>query len=102
MKRILFVTITAINFLACSNDKKEDLVNEVPKNGSIETTVKVDHLNDSLDILTTQHLVYKNAITSQTILKKDTIPALGFTSVQDENANSKIVKKDYDIYITVK
>jgi hypothetical protein len=102
MKKIFLIAAIITNIVACGNGKKEDIVNEVPKDGSIETAVKVEHLNDSTDILITKHTVNKNAVTSTSMLKTDTIPALGFTTVQDENGESKTVKKDYDIYITVK
>jgi hypothetical protein len=102
MKKIFLIIAISSNIVACSGDKKEDIVNEVPKDGSIETAVKVEHLNDSMDILITKHTVNKNAATTKSILKTDTIPTLGFTTVQDEKGQSKTVKKDYDIYITVK
>jgi hypothetical protein len=102
MKKILVFALVISFFTSCSNDKKEDIVQEVPKNGTIESSVKVEHLNDSMDILVTEHKVWQNANSLKNLIARDTIPSLGMTTVNDENGNKKQVKKDYDIYITVK
>ncbi len=96
------ISLVILLIFSCNNQPKEDLVNEVPKDGSIETTVKVDHLNDSFDVLTTQHIIHKNVSTIQTVIKTDTIPALGNDMVKDDKDITQTVKKDYNIYITVK
>ncbi len=101
MKKLITIFLLSAILISC-NEEKEDLVNEVPKDGSIETSVSVEHLSDSLDILTTRHIVHKNATTSQTILKTDTIPALEKHLIDDENETKQMVQKDYNIYITVK
>jgi type III secretory pathway lipoprotein EscJ len=102
MKKYVTIALLTIIFTACKDEPKEDLVNEVPKDGSIETTVKVDHLNDSMDVLTTQHIVHKNSTTIKTIVKTDTLPSLGTDMVKDDKDIPQVVKKDYNIYITVK
>ncbi len=86
---------------SCTADKNDDVVNTLPKNGTIETSVKVTHYNDSTDLLITTHTVHKSITDSATLSKTDTIATLGNTTIKDENGNDKIVKKDYDIYITV-
>ena len=86
---------------SCTADKNDDVVNTLPKNGTIETSVKVSHYNDSTDLLITTHTVHKSITDSATLSKTDTIPTLGNTTIKDENGKDKIVKKDYDIYITV-
>jgi PBP1b-binding outer membrane lipoprotein LpoB len=96
---ILFVT-------SCSEDEEKDLVKEVNKNGSIETSVSVNHLDSTHDLLVTKHIVWANGSTSKTIINNDTIPALGSAMVEaeDEKGDVKNVmaKKAYEIFITVK
>jgi uncharacterized protein YcfL len=102
MKSLLLIAVLFFSLMGCSEKEKEDIVNEVPKDGSIETSVKVDHLNDSMDLLMTTHKIYKNSTDWRIRTTTDTIPALGTTTVKDENNNNTTVKKDYDIFITVK
>jgi hypothetical protein len=96
---ILFAT-------SCSEDEEKDLVKEVNKNGSIETSVSVNHLDSTHDLLITKHIVWTNGSTSKTIINNDTIPALGSTMVEAEDekgdVKSAMVKKGYEIFITVK
>jgi hypothetical protein len=101
MYKILII-IAATTILSCKAKKEDDLVQEVPKNGSIETSVSVAHYTDSLDILTTKHIVHTNSTTSKTVLTTDTIPALGTHTIEDEKGKKQEVKNDYSIYITVK
>ncbi len=102
MKHKFFILGLIICASCSSNEDKEDMVNTVPTNGSIETSVKVDHISDTTDILTTKHTVYTTAQQVKTIIKVDTIPALGTQVLEDENDKPQQVKKDYNIYITVK
>jgi hypothetical protein len=91
---------------SCSEDEEKDLVNEVNKNGSIETSVSVNHLDSTHDLLVTKHTVWTNGSTSKTIINNDTIPALGSAMVEAEDekgeAKNAIAKKAYEIFITVK
>lgn len=100
---LLAVTILAIS---CSDDEEKDLVNEVNKNGSVETSVSVNHVDSLHDVLVTKHTVWTNGSTSKTIVNNDTIPALGNALVEAEDekgeAKNAIAKKAYEIFITVK
>ncbi len=91
---------------SCKEDEEKDLVNEVNKNGSIETSVSVNHLDSTHDLLVTKHIVWTNGNTSKTIINSDTIPALGSEMVEAEDekgeAKNAIAKKGYEIFITVK
>ncbi len=93
----------AFTVLGCSHD---DAVKDISKDGAVETVLTVDHLNDSLDILTTQHAVWVKNKLVKTIIYKDTLPTLGASSQVAENNNgesqSVYLKKDYELYITVK
>jgi hypothetical protein len=93
-------------FVSCDDDKSEDLTDTINKNGSIESDISVRHLDSLHDILVTKHQVWTNYNTSKFIEYFDTIPALGLehTMAENEDGDSKPVdvKKDYEIFITVK
>jgi hypothetical protein len=91
---------------SCGDNEEKDLVNEVNKNGSIETSVSINHLDSLHDLLVTKHIVWTNGNTSKIIINNDTIPALGSAMVEAEDekgeAKNAMVKKGYEIFITVK
>lgn len=98
--------LAGIIFSSCKEKKNEDLTNEVNKNGAVETAVTVQHLDSTHDILLTKHTVwYKNNL-FKNIEYRDTVPALGIENTTAENSDgdtkSVQVKKDYEIFITVK
>jgi hypothetical protein len=97
---------TIICTTSCEDEEEKDLVNEVNKNGSIETSVSVNHLDSTHDLLVTKHIVWTNGNTSKTIINSDTIPALGSAMVEAEDekgeAKNAMAKKGYEIFITVK
>lgn len=104
MKPSLFILFAAVYFSSCK-EKNEDIVNQPNKEGSIETTVSVKHV-EGFDILTTIHKIWVKNKLDKTLIKVDTLTSLGTTLVEgeDENGNTKqaIVPKDYEFYITVK
>ena len=108
MKRIafkMFVTVTFL-ILVCLSCEDDDKVQEISKNGSVETVMSVDHLNDSLDIVKTSHKIWIKNILVKNIIHTDTIPTLGVTTEEGENSDGDTqkvsLKKDYEIFITVK
>ncbi len=98
--------VILLSLIACSDEKKEDLTNDVNKAGSVETAVTVEHADSTHDILVTKHKVWRNLAEFKTIEYRDTIPALGETNTDAENGEGDKkqvkVKKDYEIFITVK
>ncbi|MFL9485661.1 hypothetical protein ACI6Q2_22960 [Chitinophagaceae bacterium LWZ2-11] len=102
----LLLAIAVISFAACGDDKKQDVTESVNKNGSIETSVTVEHVDSTHDVLVTTHKVWANFNEFKTIVYQDTIPALGTVNTTAENADGDTkkvaVKKDYEIFITVK
>ena len=108
MNQKLTVAIVAIALFvtACNDEPKEDVTNDVNKAGSVETAVTVEHADSTHDVLVTKHKVWRNFTKYKTIEYRDTIPALGDTNTEAENADgdkkSVQVKKDYEIFITVK
>ena len=105
MKKIsqyFLLPLAILAFQACNEDK----VNEVKKNGAIETSIQVDHLNDSLDVFVSTNKVWAHNVLVKTTIHRDTIPGLGITSEEAENDEGEtknvFLKKDYELYITVK
>ena len=107
MKKYITVCFlfTTIIFVSCK-EEKEDITHEINKAGAIETSVTVEHIDDKNDVLITKHIVWNNNSAYKTIYAHDTIPALGMENTtaenSDEETQSVSVKKDYEIFITVK
>lgn len=104
--KILLLCFTA-GMLSCSGrNDNEDLTNTVNKNGAVESSILVTPLNDTLNILTTKHKVWVRGSVFKTIEYRDTLPALGteITTAENSDGDTKTVpiKKEYEIYITVK
>ncbi len=91
--------------VAC-NSKNEDTTDTVDKSGSIETAVSVEHVDSTHDVLLTRHKVWVNFKEYSTVEHRDTVPALGMLNTDAENSDGDTktvsVKKDYQIFITVK
>ncbi|MEJ7611128.1 MAG: hypothetical protein WKF88_08120 [Ferruginibacter sp.] len=108
MLLLLLSLFAATFFSSCKSEENinEDLTNTVNKNGSVETAVTVQHLNDSNDILMTTHTVWHLGNEYKKFSYADTVPSLGKETTRVENAAGESVpverKKDYEIFITVK
>ena len=93
-----------INLVGCND--KEDITDTVNKAGSVETAVSINHLDSLHDELVTTHKVWVKHQVFKSIEYRDTIPSLGSerTTAENEEGDTKQVdvKKDYEIYITVK
>lgn len=105
--KTLILTLVFITILSsCKEEKQEDLTNEVNKNGSVESSVTIDHLDSMNDILITKHAVWVKGNKLKDIEHRDTVPALGIENTTAENSEGDTkrvaVKKDYEIFITVK
>jgi len=108
MKKLqLLVTVLVILCcaVACDN-RNEDLTNQVNHNGSVETSVTVQHIDSLHDVLVTKHIIWVNLKELKIMEYRDTIPGLGIENAKAENSNGDTqavnVKKDYEIFITVK
>ena len=111
MKPIVLAILgaAALLFLFSCEDKQnqnEDITNSVNKDGSIETAVQVEHLDSLHDILITTHKIWAANQEVKTIRYRDTLPSLGTEHAEAQNADGETknvhVKKDYEIFITVK
>lgn len=97
----------ALLFLfSCEEKQNEDVTQSVNKSGAIESSIKVEHLDSLHDVLVTTHVVWVRNNDIKTVLYRDTIPALGteHTTAENQDGDTKnvTVKKDYEIFITVK
>ena len=103
MKAFLICLAGFVFILGCSENDK---VKQISKQGSIETVIDVNHLDQNHDIIVTTHNVWiKNELVRK-IVHRDTVPTLGY-GVQDfknfdGDTKSVFSKKEYEIYITVK
>jgi hypothetical protein len=111
MKHQIILSVVLLSaaalFSSCGDDdKNEDLTNAVNKNGSVETAVTVQHLDSMNDVLVTHHTVWVRGSQFKTLEYRDTVPSLGTENATAENSEGDTkdvqVKKDYEIFITVK
>lgn len=109
MKPIVLAILggAALLFLfSCSDKQNDDITQSVNKEGAVETAVQVEHLDSLHDVLVTTHKIWAQNQQVKTITYRDTLPALGTEHTRAENAAGETqnvhVKKDYEIFITVK
>lgn len=94
--------LTAFLIYSC----QETEVKQFSKEGAIETVMSVDHLDAARDVLITSHNVWIKDRLVRKIVTRDTIPALETAEQVAENSDGEkktvALKKEYEIYITVK
>lgn len=102
----ILVTLIALCIISCNEEKNEDVTNTVNRNGSVETAVNINHIDSSFDELITTHTIWVKGQQYKTVEYRDTLPSLGVGHTVAENAEGDekdvVVKKDYEIFITVK
>ncbi|MFK7031536.1 hypothetical protein [Flavobacterium oreochromis] len=97
------IAISSLSFIMSNcNNHKEDIVNEVDKEGSIETEMTIEHMTDEKDLVITKHKVWIKGTLLKEVIHKDTISALGEYEEEDENGEKMKGKKEYEIYFTAK
>ncbi|GAB4094325.1 hypothetical protein [Flaviaesturariibacter terrae] len=106
-KKILLAAALTLALGACNDkDEEEDITRDVNHNGSVESTLEVTDLDSAHRLLSTRHKVWVRDTVYRTIVYTDTLPALGLehTVAENEEGDQKpvTVKKDYEIYLTVK
>ncbi len=105
---IIAILASAALFLlfSCEEKKNEDITQSVNKSGAVESSIKVEHLDSLHDVLITTHTVWAHNNAVKTAYYRDTIPSLGIerTTAENQEGDTKniTVKKDYEIFITVK
>ena len=109
MKPIVLAILAAaalLLFFSCDTKQNEDITQSVNKSGSIETAVQVEHIDSLQDVLITTHKIWEHNQLVKTFQYRDTLPGLGTQNTMAENADGDTknvsVKKEYEIFITVK
>ena len=106
IKKLVLPFAFVAGLYSCEEEKQEDITNEINKNGSVETAVSVSQLDSANDILITKHTVWVKGNKFKELEYRDTVPALGMETKTAENSDGDTktieVKKDYEIFITVK
>jgi len=106
MRSAIVLGLSLAFFISCKGGNKEDVTDTVNRAGAVETAVSVQHADSTHDVLLTTHKVWVNFHEFRTIEYRDTIPALGIehTTAENKDGDTKKVdvKKDYEIYITLK
>ena len=103
MRIILMCFILFISIVSCNN---EEPVKEISKEGSIETSISIEHKDSLHDVITTTHKVWVHNKIVRKSVYNDTIPALKDSAQTAEKIKSgtklALAPKDYEVYITVK
>lgn len=99
--KVIAIIALGLVMTNCS-EKNEDVVNDVNKEGAVETEMTIEHLDDQNDLVITKHKIWTKGVMTKEIEYKDTVPALG--EYEEENEEGIMVKgkKDYEIYFTAK
>jgi hypothetical protein len=87
---VLIITVVCLIVYTTSLPATDDKTQSVDRKGSIETAVSVQHADSTHDVLLTSHKVWLHDSVYKTLSYRDTIPALDS------------IRKDYQIFITVK
>jgi hypothetical protein len=99
---ILLLSVLILLIAGCNDSE----VTQISKEGAIETVINVDHLDETHDVIITTHNVWVKNVLTKKIAYRDTIPTLGVTSQVAKNDEgdtmSVSLKKEYEVYITVK
>ena len=100
----IFFGLTIATFLIIGCKKNEDNTKDISKEGSVETVITVNHLENNLDMIQTTYKVWVKNTLVNTFVHNDTIPSLGTTTETDDEGNSTGLpyQKDYEVFITVK
>ncbi len=101
----LFLAAIVAVMCSCEPQQNEDVVQSPGRDGSVETSIKINH-QANFDVLTTTHKVWVKNKIHKTVVTNDTLPTLGTTKQVGENSEGEektlTVPKNYEIYITVK
>lgn len=102
--RTLFLMLCVL-FLVSACSSKEPAVATLKKDKTIDVTFETQKLGDTCVLLLTHQNVYVRGNLVKTVIKRDTLPALG-DSIQtvEEDGNEKQVRlpKEYEFFVTVK
>jgi len=104
MKQLIIPILLVICIVSCS--EKEPGISGLNKAHSIEVSLATKKLNDTAEVLITQQNVYVKGRLVKSILRSDTIPALGdsLQNVEEDNGyeHAVMIPKEYEFFVTVK
>jgi histidyl-tRNA synthetase len=102
---LLVLLLCCLAFAGCE-EKNEDKVKTIDKDGSVEMKVEINHLDSLKDIMKTEKIFWVKGQAVKMITNLDTVPALGMTQQVAENTEGEdttvTINKNYQIFITVK
>lgn len=101
-KNIYSIMAVALLLLASCSDEKEDVVEQINKEGAVETKMSVEHIDNQYDVIVTSHKTWVKGNLVKDITHRDTIPALGDFIETNDKGEKVQGKKDYEIYFTAK
>lgn len=103
---ILLIVAIGVILGNSNSSPKEDQGAAVDRGGSVETAISVEHADSTHDVILTTHKVWVKYDVYSTIIHRDTVPTLDSVTTDAENGNGDTqkvrVKKDYQLFITVK
>lgn len=99
-----FLLLLALGVVSCGQE--HDTTDTVDHNGSIETSISVEHADSTHDVVLTTHKVWVKGTLFSTIAHRDTVPGLGALNTDASTTNGDTqpvtVPRDYEIFITMK
>ena len=102
----IFIIAIGVNSSSSSDASNDDQGATIDRNGSVETAISVQHADSAHDVILSSHKVWVKDSIYTTIIHRDTVPALDSLTTEAENGSgdtqSVRVKKDYQLFITVK
>jgi len=99
-------SLLVILLLAACESETEPLTTNIQTDHSIEVSYETIHLNDSFDVLIEDKKFWNKHTLVKEVQHRDTIPGLDFVVMDAENESGEVkpayVKKDYEIFVTIK
>jgi len=103
---VIMTTLQLLLLISCKERQNKDITDSVNKNGSIESSIEVNHIDSLNDELITRHTVWVKNAPNKVMIYRDTIPSLGKKETTAENSDGDtkkvVVDKAYEIFITIK
>jgi hypothetical protein len=94
----------SLSFIACGGAEEEE--ETLDKSGGVDVTLSTEHLDNEHDALITTTTVYAKGTAVRTISHRDTMPSLGMTTQEaeddDGNTTAATMRKDYEVFVTLK
>ena len=105
---LAILLVLAISYILSGSNSQptDDQGVAVDRDGSVETAISVEHADSTHDVILTTHKVWIRSGIYSTVVHRDTIPTLdSLNTTAENNVGDTLrvrVKKDYQLFITVK